>query len=78
VLPVGHLDSAQVPSNLEFMSTITTPSDLPNVEAQRQRQLLDVLNEISRSHPFRGIDPVAWQREMREDVVLPFAHTKPN
>ena len=41
-------------------------------EAERQRRLLAIMDEIRARDPFRGIeDPVAWQREMREDVKLP-------
>jgi hypothetical protein len=55
-------------------ATGNAPSDAPAAEAQRQRKLLDVLEEISKSNPFRGIDPMAWQREMRADRDLPFSN----
>jgi hypothetical protein len=42
------------------------------VEAERQRRLLGIMQRIRARNPFQDIsDPVAWQREMREDVKLP-------
>lgn len=42
------------------------------VEAERQRRLLGIMQRIRTRNPFQDIsDPVAWQREMREDVKLP-------
>jgi hypothetical protein len=41
-------------------------------EAARQRRLLEIMDRIRARNPFKDIkDPVAWQREMREDVKLP-------
>ena len=41
-------------------------------EEQRKRELLEIMERIRARNPFKDItDPVAWQREMREDVVLP-------
>ena len=41
-------------------------------EEQRKRELLEIMARIRARNPFKDItDPVAWQREMREDVVLP-------
>lgn len=41
-------------------------------EAGRQRRLLEIMARIRARNPFKDItDPVAWQREMREDVKLP-------
>ena len=41
-------------------------------EEQRKRELLEIMERVRARNPFKGIvDPVAWQREMREDVVLP-------
>jgi len=41
-------------------------------EAERQRRLLGIMERIRTRNPFKDInDPVAWQREMREDVRLP-------
>lgn len=41
-------------------------------EEQRKRELLEIMTRIRARNPFKDIaDPVAWQREMREDVVLP-------
>ena len=39
-------------------------------ETERQRKLRTLLEEISKSNPFQGVDPVAWQREMRDDRDL--------
>lgn len=41
-------------------------------EEQRKRELLEIVTRIRLRNPFKDIaDPVAWQREMREDVLLP-------
>ena len=41
-------------------------------EEQRKAELLEIMERIRARNPFKDItDPVAWQREMREDVVLP-------
>ncbi len=41
-------------------------------EAERQGRLLAVMEQIRTRNPFKDIaDPVAWQRETREDVKLP-------
>lgn len=41
-------------------------------EAARQQRLREIMKRIRARDPFNRIpDPVAWQREMREDVVLP-------
>ena len=41
-------------------------------EAERQRRLRAIMQRIRARSPFKEIkDPVAWQREMREDVSLP-------
>ncbi|HYR58413.1 MAG TPA: hypothetical protein VEO95_07285, partial [Chthoniobacteraceae bacterium] len=42
------------------------------MEVERQRRLLAIMERIRERNPFKDInDPVAWQREMREDVKLP-------
>ena len=39
---------------------------------QRKKELLEIMERIRSRNPFKAIaDPVAWQREMREDVALP-------
>jgi len=41
-------------------------------ETGRQQRLLAIMERIRARNPFKDIqDPVAWQREMREDVRLP-------
>lgn len=49
------------------------PADAPAMAGeQRKKELREVLARIRSRNPFKGIgDPVAWQREMREDVSLP-------
>ena len=47
-------------------------------ESERQRKLREVLEEISKTNPFQGIDPVSWQREMREDRDLPLPNSDQN
>ena len=50
-----------------------TPVELSDaMEVERQRRLLAIMERIRERNPFKDInDPVAWQREMREDVKLP-------
>ena len=41
-------------------------------ETGRQQRLLAIMERIRARNPFNAMkDPVAWQREMREDVRLP-------
>ncbi len=41
-------------------------------EIERQERLATIMKQIRARNPFKSIeDPVAWQREMREDVELP-------
>jgi hypothetical protein len=41
-------------------------------EAQRQRRLSEIMDRIRERNPFKSVaDPVAWQREVREDRPLP-------
>ena len=43
-----------------------------NSETVRQERLASIMKHIRARNPFKLIkDPVAWQREMREDVKLP-------
>ena len=49
------------------------PSEEDNAaETGRQQRLLAIMERIRARNPFKAIqDPVAWQRETREDVRLP-------
>lgn len=48
------------------------PATSDTTEEERQRRLLGIMERIRARNPFKDIgDPVAWQREMREDVRLP-------
>jgi len=41
-------------------------------EELRKQELGEILARLRARNPFRAVtDPVAWQREMREDVTLP-------
>jgi len=41
-------------------------------EEARQRELTEILGRIRTRNPFQGIvDPVAWQRDIRQDRALP-------
>ena len=56
----------KVEARLELMETPAMS------EEQRKRELLEIMARIRARNPFKEIhDPVAWQREMREDVRLP-------
>ena len=53
-------------------ATMEPAETSPMSEDQRKKELIEIMNRIRARNPFKGIsDPVAWQREMREDVVLP-------
>ena len=42
-------------------------------DADPSTQLFDIMERIAQRNPFKGIkDPMEWQREMREDVILPW------
>jgi len=49
-----------------------TPDETPEDRAARGKRMADALRELAKSNPFRDItDPVAWQREIRQDRPLP-------
>ena len=41
-------------------------------ERKRQRELLEITERLIALRPFSGIDPLEWQREIREDREMPF------
>ncbi len=42
-------------------------------EAGERNSLFEIMERIARRNPFKAIhNPIAWQREMRDDVVLPW------
>ena len=41
-------------------------------EQEQRNHLLEIMERIARRNPFKDIrDPVAWQRDLREDRALP-------
>jgi hypothetical protein len=57
-----------VPDATEGKPKRQIPQATPEMIAAR----LAALDEVRKLNPYRDItDPVAWQREIREDVVLP-------
>ena len=59
----------RVEAKVEAVEAVETPA---TSEEQRKRELLEIMKRIRARNPFKDIaDPVAWQREMRGDVVLP-------
>jgi hypothetical protein len=48
--------------------------ELPPEEQERRRQAaLEALRQLRKSNPYLELgDPVAWQREIRQDCRLPF------
>ncbi len=53
-------------------ATVEAVKTLAMSEQQRKRELLEIMERIRARNPFKDIaDPVAWQCEIREDVVLP-------
>ena len=48
------------------------PAPDDGAETERQERLASIMKRIRARNPFKEIeDPVAWQREMRDDVKLP-------
>ena len=39
--------------------------------ANKEAQLRDLQEKLAQAQAFAGIDPVAWQRDMRQDRELP-------
>lgn len=59
-------------SKVRVQATLDAVAPSVVTEEQRKRDLLEIMARIRTRNPFRGIsDPVAWQREAREDVALP-------
>ena len=58
---------------VRITATLESAEDQPGeAEVQRQRRLGEIMDRIRKRNPFKGIaDPVAWQRELREDRPLP-------
>lgn len=79
VLHGSHLEwTGAVPEALDSGRPITvevvvlTPPTAPISDAERRRRLGAILREVAKREPFASIeDPVAWQREIREDRPLP-------
>lgn len=45
-------------------------------QAEQQQRLLAILTQLAEANPFRAIkNPVAWQREQRQDRPLPFRNS---
>ena len=38
---------------------------------ERGQRMAEILEKLARSQAFAGIDPVAWQRDVRQDRELP-------
>lgn len=42
-------------------------------QIDQQQRLLAILTQLAEANPFRAIkDPIAWQKEQRQDRPLPF------
>jgi len=70
-----HLEPAEQKEVLDFILFLEqrtiklTPS--PGEEAREQR-LAEALQQLQAANPFKDItDPIAWQREIRQDRPLP-------
>jgi hypothetical protein len=49
-----------------------TLDSAPVTDPDVGRRMANILRELAKTNPFRDIDdPVAWQREIREDRPLP-------
>ena len=74
----GHVEwtAATPPAQLNGAEVLVTVLPGPRVQettkAERGRAMREALEELARLGTFRDIkDPVAWQREIREDRPLP-------
>lgn len=58
---------------VRITATLEAAEEQPaDTEAQRQRRLGEIMDRIRKRNPFQDIaDPVARQRELREDRPLP-------
>jgi len=54
-----------LPTNAEVSITVTQPRTQSRGDA-----MAAALEKLAQRNPFRGIDPVAWQREIRQDKPL--------
>ena len=76
----GQVEWLGVPPPLSLnganvLVTLASPSELPTdlPKGERGRRMAEALRELAKLCTFKSIsDPVAWQREIREDRKLPF------
>lgn len=67
------------PGRAHVLLTVTNPKNtekpkrqIPTATPEMIAQRMAALEEVRKLNPYRDItDPVAWQREVRKDVVLP-------
>jgi len=70
-----HLEPAKQKEALDFVLFLEqrTSHSLPDFDdEERGRRLAEALRQLQAADPFKNItDPVAWQREIRQDRPLP-------
>ena len=75
-VPLSSFEDAALSSAMEQLraSAGLRRRELPPVEQERRRlAAIEALRQLRESNPYRDIsDPVAWQREIRQDRRLPF------
>lgn len=66
-IPPAQLDGAEV-----LVTVLPSPRIQKTTKAERGRAMLAALEKLTASGAFADIkDPVAWQREIRKDGILP-------
>ena len=50
-----------------------SPAEIPPIQETNERgqRMAAVLEKLAQAQAFAGIDPVVWQRSLREDRELP-------
>lgn len=45
--------------------------NLSSDTASRGQKMAEILEKLAASHAFAGVDPIAWQREVRQERHIP-------
>jgi hypothetical protein len=56
-----------LPDNVEVSVTVTQPNSPSRSQGEAMAAALE---KLAQRHIFKGIDPVAWQQEIRQDKPL--------
>jgi hypothetical protein len=56
-----------LPPETEIFVTVTQPA----AKASRGQAMASALEKLAQLNTFEGVDPIAWQRETRQDRSMP-------